>query len=79
MKIPPFLSSACCVLLLYFAHSIPSVKADESVPTRERESFNFGWLFQKTLWTKKIEIPGIVRPITLTKNAVYEPSRNKEE
>ena len=47
MKIPPFLSSACCVLLLYFAHSIPSVKADESVPTRERESFNFGWLFQK--------------------------------
>jgi len=44
-----------------------------------RSGCTFGWLFQKTLWSKKIELPGIGRPITLTKNAIYEPSRNKEE
>jgi len=42
-----------------------------------RSGCNYGWLFQKTLWTKKIPLPGIARPITLTLNEGYDPARNR--
>lgn len=44
-----------------------------------RSGCNYGWLFQKTLWTKKICLPGIARPVTLTMNEGYDPARIREE
>mgnify|MGYP006281463963 CR=1 FL=1 len=44
-----------------------------------RSGCHFGWLFEKTLWSKKIWLPGIARPITLTLNEGYDPRRVKEE
>jgi hypothetical protein len=44
-----------------------------------RSGCNFGWLFHKTVWTKKIQLPGIARPITLTGNEGYDPATSKEE
>lgn len=44
-----------------------------------RSGCNFGWLFQKTLWTKKVALPGITRPLTLTLNEGYDPGRVKED
>lgn len=44
-----------------------------------RSGCNFWWLFQKTLWTKKIQLPGIARPVTLTENEGYDPARDKQE
>ena len=44
-----------------------------------RSGCNFGWLFQKTIWTKQIQLPGITRPITLTLNEGYDPRRVKDE
>lgn len=44
-----------------------------------RSGCTFAWLFERTLWTRKIHLPGITRPITLTLNEGYDPRRVKDE
>jgi len=43
-----------------------------------RSGTNYSSLFVKTLWTKKLQLPGITRPLTLTLNEGYDPKRVKE-
>ena len=43
-----------------------------------RSGTNYSSLFVKTLWTKKAQLPGITRPLTLTLNEGYDPKRVKE-
>lgn len=44
-----------------------------------RSGCNFAWLYDgETLWSRKIHLPGITRPLTLTLNKGYDPKRVRE-
>jgi Dolichyl-phosphate-mannose-protein mannosyltransferase len=44
-----------------------------------RSGCNFSWLFHKTISAKKVRIPFVPHPVSLTLNKGYDPARIKED
>ena len=44
-----------------------------------RSGCNYAWLFARTVWTKKVALPGLTRPLTLTLVEGYDMKRVREK